>query len=166
MSTPSSVSDDLLLLEGIDDFREQALALAGTAVESLDILSRDLDFPIYDQAPFVEEVSRLARRSRYARVRILVKDTRPLIERGHALARLAQRLPSKIGLRKLVIEPDDQDMGFLICDRHGLLYKNDDSEHKGFVNFSAAAEVRKLSDIYEHIWQHGKPEPRLRLLKL
>lgn len=166
MSKPSSVSEQLLLLEGVEDFRDQALALAQGTRKALDILSLDLDFAVFDQSDFVDAVSEVARRSRHTRVRLLIKDTRPVIERGHSLVRLAQRLPSKVELRKLTIEPGDTNMGFMLSDRRGLLFKNDDREHRGFVNFDAAAEVRTLLEKFDYIWEHGKPEPRLRPLKL
>src|SRR4051812_33293178 len=131
MSKVSEASSELLLLEGIADFQEQALRLIAQARRNIAILSSDLDSLVYGSTEFVDAVSQLARGSRNAQIQILVKDTKPLVESGHKLAKLSQRLSSKIILRKLTVEPDNKDMGFMLCDSSALLYKNDDSIYKG-----------------------------------
>lgn len=166
MSEVSQASPHLLLLEGLADFQEQSLKLVEQARRNIAILSRELDEPVYGSDEFVEIISELARSSRYAEIQILVKNTKPLVENGHKLARLSQRLSSKIILRKLVIEPDDTDMGFMLCDTTGLLYKNDDTAYKGFANFDAAVEIKRLREVFNYIWQYAEPELELQVLNI
>lgn len=166
MSRPSAVSDQLILLENLADFQEHAVALAQDARRYLAILSTNLDAPLYDQDVFVSAISRLVRESRFAHVNILVKNTKPLIERGHKLARLSQRLSSKVQLRKLTIEPENTDMGFMLRDNDGLLFKNDDLAYRGFANYSAAVEVKRLRETFDYLWQYAEPEADLQLLHL
>lgn len=166
MSKVSEASSALFLLEGLSDFQEHALTLATQANRSIAILSRDLDTPVYGSQEFVDAISILARSSRNTQIQILVKNTKPLVESGHKLARLSQRLSSKITLRKLTVEPDDKDMGFMLSDTAAVLYKNDDAVYKGFANIDAAVEVKRLRDVFEYIWQYGEPEPELQLLKI
>ena len=47
-------SSGLIELSTSTENREMAFALAGQATVSVDIVSRHLDPPIYDQAPFIE----------------------------------------------------------------------------------------------------------------
>lgn len=164
MSRQSSVSEALFLLESCEDFQQHGLNLAQTARRQIAILSTDLDIPLYDSEAFATAVSRLARASRYAQIQILVKDTRLLIERGHKLARLAQRLSSKILLRKLTVEPENSDMAFMLCDSDKLLYKNDDQVYRGFANYSAAVEVKPLRETFDYLWQYAEAEPDLQQL--
>lgn len=166
MSMPSSVSENLFLLEGVEDFQQHALRLLSNTRRHLAILSSNLDPAIYDTDAFANALSALARSSRYVQIQILVKDTDPLIERGHRLARLAQRLPSKITLRKTAVEPANGDMEYMLCDTSGLLYKNDESEYRGFANTRAAPEIRRLRGNFDYLWQHAEPEPRLRMLHI
>lgn len=166
MSEVSSVSADLFLLSSLHDFQEQSLKLLGQARRSIAILSHDLDEPLYGTQEFVQAISNFARSSRNAQVQILVKNTKPLIENGHSLAKLHQRLSSKILLRKLTIEPQNTEMGFLLCDTDALLYKNDDASYKGFANFNAAVEVKHLRETFDYIWQYGEPEPELQTLHI
>ncbi len=166
MSEVSSVSSDLYLLDSQQDFIEQSIKLVEQARRSVIILSRDLDEAIYGSAEFVQAISNFARSNRNAQVQLLIKNTKPLIERGHKLGKLHQRLSSKVLLRKLTIEPQDTEMGFLICDSDALLYKNDDANYKGFANFNAAVEVKRLRETFDYIWQYGEPEPELQILNI
>ena len=166
MSEVSSVSPDLFLLDGMSDFQEFSVKLVSQARRKIAILSHDLDASTYADNAFVEAISSFVRDSRNAQVQILVKDTKPLIEIGHKLAKLHQRLSSKILLRKLTVEPDDKDMGFMLCDTDALLYKNDDAFYKGFANFNAAVEVKRLRDTFDYIWEYGEAEPELQILNI
>lgn len=166
MSRPSSVSPDLFLLDSCEDFQAFALQLLATSRRNIAILSRELDPAVFNSAECVAAISQLARSSRYAQVQILVKDTKPLRERGHQLVRLAQRLSSKISIRKITIEPDDTEMGFMLCDSHGLLYKNDEATYQGFANLKAEVEVKRLRETFDYIWQYGEVDPELQQLHI
>ncbi|RYZ97797.1 MAG: hypothetical protein EOO68_14710 [Moraxellaceae bacterium] len=166
MSKVSEASSALFLLEGLSDFQSHALSLASQTRRNIAILSRELDSPIYGSQEFVDAVSQLARGNRNSHIQILVKNTKTLVENGHKLAKLSQRLSSKISLRKLTVEPDDKDMGFMLCDSAAVLYKNDDTIFKGFANTDAAVEVKRLREVFDYVWQHGELEPELQLLNI
>jgi hypothetical protein len=106
------------------------------------------------------------RSSRYAQVQILVKNTKPILETGHKLAKLHQRLSSKILFRTLTVEPDNTEMGFMLCDTNALLYKNDERVYQGFANFNAAVEVKHFRDVFDYVWQYGEIEPELQMLHI
>lgn len=164
MSEASSVSPELFLLHSVGDFQVESLKLVQQTRRSIAILSRDLDQLVYGSSEFVEALSNFSRTSRYAQVQILVKNSKQLVETGHQLAKLHQRLSSKIMLRKLTVGPQNTDMGFMLCDTDALLYKNDESSYKGFANFNAAVEVKRLRETFDYIWQYGEPEPELQQL--
>lgn len=166
MSTVSTVSDDLLLLDSLEDFQKYAVVLSANARRHLDILSHALDPLVYERADTVAALSALARSHRSARVRILVQDTLPLVESGHALVRLAQRLPSKFEIRKQGGELENSDMAFMLADSEQVLYKHDDRLYRGFVNFKAPAEVRSLREGFVRAWEHAQPDPQLQQLHL
>lgn len=174
MSEQSSTSKDLYLLDNTQDLRKHALALAGSGRRQLKILSQRLDPILYDNDNFASAVSLLARYHRSSSVQILVKDTKHLIERGHSLIRLAQRLPSKVEIRLLRQEarqePDNNAMGFMLVDSDGLLYINNDSaqlsETRGFANYAAAPEMKNLNEVFQRLWQCSEADPNLRQLKL
>ena len=151
--TPSAVDDNLILLEGQEAFAKHLLQLIQTARRKVYILSRTLNDALYHDQEIADALSALVRNDRNAEVCILVKKVKPLVELNHHLLRLARRLPSKITIKKLLIEPQDDDRAYLIGDRDLLLYQHDEAEFTGFVNYSAKPEVAKILDDFDYLWQ-------------
>lgn len=166
MAQQSPTSSDLWLLDGLDDFRTHAIQLITKSRRRIEILCQDLDAPVFGQNDFIEALSEFARSSRYVQVQILIRDTKPAKEIGHPLIRLSQRLSTKIELRKLMIEPENNEREFMCCDTDGLLYKNDFSVYKGFANYSALSEVKQMREQFNYLWEYGEAEPDFQLLQL
>ncbi len=166
MSEISSVSPDLFLLNSVQDFQEHSLKLLSQSRRTIAILSSDLDEAVYGSDAFIQAISSFVRSNRYAQVQILVKNTKPIIGTGHKLAKLHQRLSSKILFRKLTVEPDNNEMAFMLCDTNALLYKNDDRVFQGFANFNAAVEVKRFREVFDYVWQYGETEPELQVLHI
>lgn len=166
MAEQSSVSENLWLLDGVTDFQMYSKQLVAQSRRSIAILTRNLDASIYAAPEFVQYVTDFVRSARNAQVQILIKDTKPAIETGHLLTRLAQRLPSKILMRKMTVEPTDKEMGYILGDTDKLLYKNDDAQHRGFFNSTAASEIKSLREEFNYLWQYGEQEPELKVLQI
>lgn len=166
MAERSRASEDLWLLDGLDDFRSHALQLLQHNRRQLAILTRDLDKAVFGTAEFTQALSEFSRSSRHTQIQILVKDTKPAIETQHSLIRLAQRLSSKIEVRKSTLEPTNKDMAFVLGDTDKLLYKNDDSVYRGFYNSKATSEIKSLREEFNHLWQYAELEPEFRLLHI
>ncbi len=166
MSRISETSDTLILLDSLEDFVEHVDKLIQAGRRDVKILSRTLEPALYDRDIFVKSLSCLARSHPQARVEILLKNTKSLAENGHKIVRLAQRLPSKINIRRLTIEPEDDAMAFMIVDKDKLLFKNDESSMQGFANLEAGPEVKHLMDTWERLWQNSEADPQLRPLSL
>ncbi|GAB1265230.1 DUF7931 domain-containing protein [Aurantivibrio infirmus] len=163
--TVSPTDDNLILLDGLDSYSKHANKILGDARREIVILSNKLDFSLYDQSSIAEHITQVIRNDRNAKVKILIKDIRPLVERGHQLLNLARRLSSKVKLRKLLIEPENDSHAYLIADNSRLLYQHDDEEHVGFVNYKARPEAKKLLREFTYLWeQHSDEDPSLRSL--
>jgi len=163
MPTTSQTSDSLFLTSAAE-FSEQIRQSILDARRHIRILSHQLDPAIYDQPSIVEALSAFARQSREAKVKILVRDSDEIIERSHRLAALVRRLPTKLALRKLVLEPNNQSMAFALADTRTLVYQNEDGYYAGFANTNAAAQVKSLSEMFDDCWEKAQEEPRLRML--
>jgi hypothetical protein len=166
MAEQSSASETLWLLDGITDFRTYSEQLITHSRRSIAILTRDLDVLVYGTPECVQHLSDFVRSNRNAQIQILIKDTKPAIETGHLLVRLAQRLSSKILVRKMTVEPNNKEMGFMLGDTDKLLYKNDDALHRGFFNSAAASEIKSLREEFNYLWQYGELEPEFQVLHI
>ena len=166
MAEQSNASEHLWLLEGLMDFTEHNLALVKQSRRNIAILTKDLDAALYGSSEFVQALSDFCRANRNANVRILVKDTRTAIATGHPLVRLAQRLSSKILIRKMTVEPNNKAKGFVLFDMDKLLYKNDEGVYRGFANYAAARELKPLAEEFNYLWQYGEAEPEFQILHI
>lgn len=154
------------LIDGPEAFRQALIHIAQRTRRSLSLFSPDLVHEIYDLPALAEAISEIARRHRQAQVQILVRETRALVEHGHALVRLAQRLPSKVTLRRLTNDIETQAIAFALGDREHLVYQNDPDTYHGFYDEHAGARVKTLREIFDRAWETAEEDPRLRQLAL
>lgn len=158
-----STASSLVLLDGMESFRDQALAALRSGQRKVYLLSDSLDPAVYDTDEFRDALRDLVIRDRYCKAYILVKDIQPLVERGHRLLELARRLSSKVGLRRLTVMPQNKDSAYLIVGRATLLYKHDDRQYKGFLDTDAAPRCRSLVEEFSQLWDlYGEDHPNLR----
>ena len=68
-----------------------SLSMARQCAQTLTIVSRHLDPAIYDNDPFADAVKDMVLNNRYARVRLLIIDSRPLISTGHRMLEFSTR---------------------------------------------------------------------------
>ena len=147
-------------------FDEFAVALCADAARQLCILSPSLDHRVFDNAELSQAMSQLARQSRQTEIRILIKDSRPLVARGHRLLTLARRIPSSVRIQKLAEHPDWNNETIVIRDRDGVLYKPGGSEHDGFFEPDSRASTRKHLELFEDLWRYSVQDIELRSLSL
>lgn len=157
---------DTVRLEGMDALREAALKLAQGARHELTICSGELEPALYDNGHFADEISRVARSGRRARIRILIRDNAQIVKHGHALVRLAQLLPSYIEIRHALPEHCNSMYGYCVTDVGGVLYQ---PQIRVFQAKTAPQNRRWARDLlaeFQRLWEHAVPDPQLRRLPL
>lgn len=159
-------TNELLSLETAGDHRAVALALTQQAVRTLHIFSRDLDHALFDTPEFEEAASQLARGSQYARIQILVQDSSGAVRRGHRLITLAQRLSSRIEIRKPVTEYADINRAFFIADETGYISRQLADRYDGVGNFNDRLTARDLAGFFNEVWERSQQDSQLRRLHL
>lgn len=166
MATQSAACKTLWLLDGATDFQTYSEQLISHSRRSIAILTRDLDPLVYGTPECAQQLLNFVRSSPNTQLHILIKNTKPAIETGHPLVRLAQRLSSKILVRKMTVEPNNKEMGFMVGDTDKLLYKNDDTLHRGFFNSAATSEIKSLREEFNYLWQYAEIEPEFQQLHI
>lgn len=159
-------TNELLSLETAGDHQTVALAMAQQAARSLHIFTHDLDHAIFDTPEFEEATSRLARGSQYARIQILVQDSSSAVRRGHRLVTLAQRLSSKIEIRKPVAEYADITRAFFVVDETAYITRQLADRYEAVANFSDRLTARDLVTFFNEVWQRSQQDSQLRRLHL
>lgn len=142
--------------------RLAAISMARQSARSIDIVSRQLDPRMYDNADFCEAVSKLLVGSMRARVRVLLRDTDAVVKHGHRLVSLSQRLSSFIEMRIPAREFDEYNSAFLIVDGAGVIYRTLSDTFEGTVSFNDPRKAQELDRQFEAMWQSATPDPNLR----
>lgn len=142
--------------------RMAAVSMARQAARSVEIVSRNLDPHMYDNADFCDAVTQLVIGSRRARVRALLRDTNRVVKGGHRLVPLAQRLASFIELRVPAQEHDEYNAAFLIVDGTGVIYRRLSDRFEASVNFNDPRFAGELGRQFEEMWQTAVPDINLR----
>lgn len=148
------------------DCRDAALELVKTTHRTLALFTRDLEPAIFGTVEFATALQRLALRSRFTHIRIVVIDPARAIRDGHRVVELARRLTSFIEFRRPC--PDHASLldTFMVTDESGVLYRPDAGRYEGFADTNDPLEARRYLRQFAEIWSQAEPEQEFRRLGL
>ncbi|MFL0808934.1 MAG: GNAT family N-acetyltransferase [Agarilytica sp.] len=156
----------VIRLQNAAEFSHHATQMATAASREVTIFSSALSDTVFNKA-LAEALSRLARKHKQTRIRILVQNSKELIGSHHPFILLAQRLPSSINIHHLKDAPTSYQTGFIVADRSQLVFFNDEANLEGFACYRARPESEKQIELFEQLWQfHSVEDPELRRLSL
>ena len=129
------------------------------------LFSRKLDPKVFNHSDISEALSAIARKSRLPTIQILIDDPKALIDNNHKLLNLYRRLPSKISIQRITIEPET-DYEFMIVDQDKLWLQHNEGIYTGFANYNAKLEAKKFKELFHELWKNSQSDTRLRQLYL
>ena len=135
-------------LHSREDVRTITQTLAEQTQRGLMLLTLDLEPAIFDQQPFLDAISQLARQRQDAWFRILLLDSHKTLQSGHRLIELSRRLSSNIQFRCPPPEYQNTGKTFLICDDAGYFYRPLASRYEGTASFNNPGEVARLEKYF------------------
>ncbi|HEX5056424.1 MAG TPA: hypothetical protein VFX02_07985 [Gammaproteobacteria bacterium] len=160
------ITDRKFEIESRDELRMISQHMAAQARQSLYIYTRDLDPKLYDTEAFIETLSRLARRSKYCFIQILLLDSDSVVKNGHRLIPLQQRLDTYIKIRKVDEKYKDYVSAFMVADDRGVIFRQFGDRHEAEVNYNDPSQAGNLLKQFTEIWEMSAPDPQLRQLYL
>jgi hypothetical protein len=153
-------------IDGIEAFREAVGALLTLASANVDILTRRLDFRIFDHEHVVTEMKRISLGSRRAQVRVLIHDASALTHREHRLWALMRRLPTYFELRIPSADYRKLPANFVIADRVGSVYQPNSELYEGLAQFYDPTRAGQLRRQFGEIWESAEQSPELRTMRI
>jgi hypothetical protein len=147
-----------------DELRMISQHMASQAKQSLHIYTRDLDPELYDNEAFVETLSRLARRSKYSFIHILLLESDRAVKNGHRLVYLHQKLGTHIKIRKVDEQYKNYLPAFLVADASGVIFRRFGDRHEAEVNYNDSLQAANLLKLFTEIWELSAADPQLRRL--
>lgn len=146
--------------------RDSGIALAESARRELLLFAPGLDPDLYDQAPFLAAVRRLALARPDYPVRVLLDDARRIARNGHRLIELARQLSSRIALREIDERDQDRTDAFLIVDTRGYLHRPLVQANRAVLAPDARRMARLLREEFVQMWEVAHESSELRRLYL
>ncbi len=159
-------SEGRIEIESAADQAGIVCELARNARHLVRIFSDDLAPVLFDNEELVRELSRVARQGPPCEVRILIKDSQNLRQRGHRLAALHQRLVSSVPLRKLGYCPERYIANYMLVDDGGVFFIPGEDEKVSFWNRADRAFVRYLAEQFDELWHKSSADPELRFMPM
>jgi hypothetical protein len=154
------------VLETREDVRIVATALARQAQHTLLLHTEDLEPAIFDNPPFLNAASNLARNRRDSCFRILLNNGRKAIQVEHRLIELSRRLSSDIQIRRPAPQYQNYHKTFFLSDDAGFLYRPLSSRYEGIADFNNPGKVSELTRYFMEVWEHSEPDEEMRRLHL
>jgi predicted GNAT family N-acyltransferase len=159
-------TSDLYQLHTVEDHQIHATSMLRQAKRYLSILSLDLDHQIFDTPDFIDATKNLAMRSRFSRIRILLQDNTLVIQQGHRLVELAQRLSTAIEIRIPGEEYREHAENFMLVDDVGFLHRKQASNLLGSACYNDRYRVNRMLAVFNEAWEFGTPDRALARLYL
>ena len=143
---------------------EAALEIAKLARYRLAICTPDLEPALYSTPEFRDEVRRIARASRFAMVRVLVRDPQRAVREGHHLIELANQLSTYV--RILLPNPDDEQRidAWVIADDEAILLRPVADRPEGIVEVGSSGLARERLRSFDRSWERAVSDPNMRRL--
>jgi hypothetical protein len=154
------------VLHGRDAIRETGITIAESARRQLRIWGQELEPSLYADPRFVAAIRQLALAHPAMPVRILIAEGTHFARTAFRLVSLAQRLPSRIAIRRLPEEELDHPESALIADRSAYLRRHRGEGGGAVVDFHGRREARRLEAAFDRLWDHGDAAIELRRLNL
>ncbi|PUB77561.1 MAG: hypothetical protein DBO99_09210 [gamma proteobacterium symbiont of Ctena orbiculata] len=159
-------SSELFHLHTIEEHQIHAVSMVRQAKRYLSLFTQTLDPQIFDNPPFVDATKQLAMRSRFSRIRILLQDNSLVVQQGHRLVELAQRLSTAIEIRIPGEEYLDYAENFMLVDELGYLHRKQAENLLGTACYNDRRQVNRLQSIFDEAWEYGVPDRELARLHL
>lgn len=143
------------------------LAIITGARTLLCIYSRDLDPDLLGRSEVLDALRQFATAHPNAEVRLLVHEPERVVQLGHPLLTLAQRLSSHFALRTPIEEVDRQFAGAYLCsDQGGFYYRTLGSRYEGETSRCRPARARQLRAAFDPVWERSRECVEFRTLAI
>lgn len=147
-------------------FDQLVLAQLHHARRELRLLSPALDPRVFDGEPFLAALRQFIRESRLSNARVIVRESRPLVQSGHGLLQMARRLPSRVELRVLREHGDWNGDSQVIRDRDSLLTLPGGESSPALYAPDDRPRTERAVERYEELWRAAAPDPEFRALSI
>ena len=130
------------------------------------LLNPFLDHDLFDRPPVAEAISQLARSAPRVEIKIIVFDTKLIVDRGHSLVELARRLDDNIHIRVLSEMANAETSSFVCADLDAYWLLPSYEQYEGISEQANPVTTARLVESFNQAWEKSVSSPELRTLRL
>ncbi|MEE4246757.1 MAG: hypothetical protein V2I33_15200 [Kangiellaceae bacterium] len=153
-------------LDRASELKLVSFRMMSQAKRQINIFSRDLDPRILNDRSLERALTKFCRRSRFARVKILIHDPKAIQRQDHRLISLAQNLSSYVTIKAVAKDYLELPFTYYTVDDYGLMYRTVHDDYSTKINFYQPLRVKELNKQFEEIWQQSRVASEFRTLSL
>jgi len=159
-------STESLIIKGNENISQVITHMALQARQQIDIFSSELDHRIFDKDDVSRAFSEFARCNRRSEIRILIKDTTKIVQLGHRMLYLKNRIPSFVHIK--VVNKDYRDINrmFIVMDNVAYIEQPVPAQENFRVCYRSIPQGPENVLLFDQIWNKSKSDVNLRSLKL
>jgi hypothetical protein len=146
------------------EIQQQLVTMLQQARDSVRISSPLLNPAIFNNEEIRAALSKFARRSRSAKVQILVSNAKVVGQRGHRLLELSRRLSTSVIMRKLDLAENETQSEYLLVDDCGVIEFGVTEKDPASINFCDRVRNKNLTEKFDPLWHKSRSPVELRRL--
>ena len=155
-------TDEVVDVTTRDENKVATIKMTQQFRRTIDIISRNIEPFIYDDAEFIEAIKKNLLNNRRSLVRILVTDPKSIVQKGHRLFNLSHTLSSYIKFRIPNEDYKNTNDSLFLADNTGYIHRLNDDRFEGTLNFNDQRVSKHLLRTFDEIWSKASPDPNLR----
>ncbi len=159
-------TDSKTLIDSLSQLKQITCDSFSSASRMIQIYSHNLDTRILNNREIEKSLIRLIKRTRAARIQILIYTEQSLIGIDHRLVALAQRFTSYVEIRVVPRDNHENIFGFYMIDRKCLIYRSNVERYDAEKSHLPYSRVKEKSILFDSVWQSSTPASFLRSLHL
>lgn len=136
--------------------------LSSSATYNINIVSRSLSHQVFDRSDIIQVFHDFIHKSKNTSIRILLFDSTNVIKNSHRLVALADRIPSRITIRRLPRDCLVKNESFITADGKGYLHNPQSDRYEGSVSFNDKTRCGELDKAFLDYWHQSESDPELR----
>lgn len=160
------MGDERLGTANQQELADAIVQMCSQANKLVRISSPSLNQELFNTEVLADALSRLARSSRHAEVRLLISNSRALVGSGHRLLSLSRRLSTGVIMRRWQIDEHEPHPEFVVVDNCGVIEMPSREDEPAHIQFNNRVRANALSLEFDAIWQKSKTTSELRSLSL
>lgn len=155
-----------LQLQGPDELRHQALQLFRQPGRLIRLYSTDFEPWLYSHADTADACKNFLLAHENSRLQVLLRDSRRLVEEGHRLLPLIERISSRAEIRLVHPDYEIHPGCWLARDEAALLLCQLPGNYQGQLFLGQPARTRPYNEQFDAMWSVARPDINLRRMTL